>query len=225
MNKLQVFLNGIWKENPVLVLVLGTCPSLAVTTMAINGIGMGLAATFVLVGSNVVISLLRNIIPNDVRLPAYIVVIASFVTIVAQIIKAYAPAVDAALGIFIPLIVVNCIILARAEMFANKNRPMAAALDGLGMGIGFTLVLVVMGSIRELMGSGTIFGITVSANTIDPMTIMIMAPGGFFIFGVLIALANKINEVRGRKATVEITCETCPTAGICAGSSNAREAE
>lgn len=225
MEKLKVLLNGIWKENPVLVLVLGTCPTLATTTMAVNGIGMGLAATFVLVGSNLVISLLRNIIPDDVRLPAYIVIIASFVTIVAQILKAYAPAVDAALGIYIPLIVVNCIILARAEMFANKNGPVASALDGLGMGIGFTIILIVMGSIRELLGSGTIFGITVTANVIDPMTIMIMAPGGFFVFGCLIALANKINTMRGRKVKTEFGCDTCPSAEICGGNTGAKEAE
>lgn len=224
MSKLEVLLNGIWKENPVLVLVLGTCPTLAVSTMAINGIGMGLAATFVLVGSNIVISLLKDIIPGDVRLPAYIVIVASFVTIVAQIIKAYAPAVDQALGIYIPLIVVNCIILARAEMFANKNGPIASALDGLGMGIGFTVILLVMGSIRELLGSGTIFGYVVTANVIDPMTIMIMAPGGFFVFGCLIALANKINSMRGKKVKTELGCESCPTAEICGGK-QAKEAE
>ena len=158
MNKksnLAVLLNGIIKENPVLVLILGTCPTLAVTTMAINGIGMGVAATVVLVGSNIVISLLKNIIPDKVRIPCYIVVIATFVTIVQFLVKAYAPALDSALGVFLPLIVVNCIILGRAEMFANKNTVLASACDGIGMGIGFTLALFVMGSVREILGSGT----------------------------------------------------------------------
>ena len=203
MSKLKTLLNGIWKENPVLVLVLGTCPTLALTSQAINGIGMGIAATFVLAGSNFLISLLRNVIPDDVRLPAYIVIIASFVTIVELMIKAYAPALDQALGLYIPLIVVNCIILARAEMFANKHGIIESTLDGIGMGIGFTLVLLVMGSIRELLGAGTIFGITVTANIIDPMTIMIMTPGGFFVFGCLIALANKINSSKSSKANEE----------------------
>ena len=217
MSKIQTLINGIWKENPVLVLVLGTCPTLALTSQAVNGFGMGLAATFVLVGSNMVISLLRNIIPDDVRLPAYIVIIASFVTIVEQIIKAYAPALDQALGLYIPLIVVNCIILARVEMFANKNGVIDSMMDGLGMGIGFTLILLVMGSIRELIGAGTIFGITVTANLIDPMTIMIMIPGGFFVFGCLIAAANAINARRGKKIKTEFGCETCPSAEICGG--------
>ena len=158
MNKksnLAVLLNGIIKENPVLVLILGTCPTLAVTTMAINGIGMGVAATVVLVGSNIVISLLKNIIPDKVRIPCYIVVIATFVTIVQFLVKAYAPALDSALGVFLPLIVVNCIILGRAEMFANKNTVLASACDGIGMGIGFTLALFVMGSVREILGSGS----------------------------------------------------------------------
>lgn len=223
MSKMQAFLNGIWKENPVLVLVLGTCPTLALTSQAINGIGMGLAATFVLVGSNVVISMLRNIIPEDVRLPAYIVIIASFVTIVQQVIKAYSPSLDQALGLYIPLIVVNCIILARAEMFANKNGVVASALDGLGMGIGFTLVLLVMGSIRELIGAGTVFGITITANMIDPMTILIMTPGGFFVFGCLIALANKINSRKGKKVKTDVSCETCPSAEICGGGNTSSE--
>lgn len=225
MSKFQAFFNGIWKENPVLVLVLGTCPTLALTSQAINGFGMGIAATFVLVGSNMVISLLRNIIPEDVRLPAYIVIIASFVTIVELIIKAYAPALDQALGLYIPLIVVNCIILARAEMFANKNGVIPSMLDGLGMGIGFMLVLLVMGSIRELIGAGTIFGITVTANLIDPMTIMIMTPGGFFVFGCLIALANKINSRKGKEVKTDFGCETCPSAEICGAKPAAKEAE
>ena len=217
MKKLQILLNGIWKENPVLVLVLGTCPTLALTTMASNGIGMGIAATFVLICSNVAISLLKNVIPNDVRLPAYIVLIASFVTIVGQVIKSFAPALDASLGIYIPLIVVNCIILARAEMFASKNSVLDSAIDGLGMGLGFTLVLVVMGAIREILGAGTVFGIAVPGMT-TPMGIMIMAPGGFFVFGCLIALANAINN-RKKPVKKEVSCEGCPAAAICGGNS------
>ena len=152
---LQILTNGILKENPVLRLVLGTCPTLAVTTMASNGIGMGLAATFVLLCSNVVISALRNIIPNQVRIPAYITVIAGFVSVVQMLVKAFVPSLDSALGVYLPLIVVNCVILGRAEMFASKNGVLASALDGIGMGIGFTLTLTVMGSIREILGSGT----------------------------------------------------------------------
>ena len=151
----RVLTNGILKENPTLVLILGTCPTLAVTTMAVNGIGMGIAATVVLICSNIVISLLKNIIPDKVRIPCYIVVIASFVTLVQFIVKAYAPDLDKALGVYLPLIVVNCIILGRAEMFANKNTVLASACDGIGMGIGFTLALFAMGSIREILGNGT----------------------------------------------------------------------
>ena len=157
--KLKVFSNGLLKENPSLRLVLGTCPTLAVTTLAVNGLGMGLAATFVLVCSNIAISALRKIIPDKVRLPAYITVIATFVTVLQMLVKAFVPALDSALGIFLPLIVVNCIILGRAEMFASKNSIGLSALDGLGMGLGFTGTLVVMGSVREVLGAGTLFGI------------------------------------------------------------------
>ena len=159
--KLKVFSNGLLKENPSLRLVLGTCPTLAVTTLAVNGLGMGLAATFVLVCSNIAISALRKIIPDKVRLPAYITVIATFVTVLQMLVKAFVPALDSALGIFLPLIVVNCIILGRAEMFASKNSIGLSALDGLGMGLGFTGTLVVMGSVREVLGAGTLFGIQV----------------------------------------------------------------
>ncbi len=159
--KLKVFSNGLLKENPSLRLVLGTCPTLAVTTLAVNGLGMGLAATFVLVCSNIAISALRKIIPDKVRLPAYITVIATFVTVLQMLVKAFVPALDSALGIYLPLIVVNCIILGRAEMFASKNSIGLSALDGLGMGLGFTMTLVVMGSVREMLGAGTLFGIQV----------------------------------------------------------------
>ena len=203
---LKILTNGIIAENPVLRLVLGTCPTLAVTTAAFNGIGMGIAATFVLVCSNLLVSLLRNIIPSKVRIPAYITIIASFVTIVQMVVKAFLPAIDEALGIFLPLIVVNCIILARAEMFAAKNGPLVSVLDGLGMGIGFTVTLTVMGAIRELIGAGTIFGLTVTANILPPMLILILPPGGFFVFGVLVALSNKIAKANGKEPKQELGC-------------------
>ncbi len=203
-NKMKILTNGILNENPVLRLVLGTCPTLAVTTMASNGIGMGLAATFVLLCSNIVISALRKVIPDQVRIPCYITVIAGFVSVVQMIVKAFLPSLDTALGVYLPLIVVNCIILGRAEMFASKNSIIDSALDGIGMGIGFTLTLTVMGSIREILGSGTWmagldgllsflpegFAIQVLPAGVDPFTIMTSAPGGFFVFGVLMAGAT-----------------------------------
>lgn len=213
-SKISVLLAGIFKENPVLVLILGTCPTLAVSTMAVNGIGMGIAATVVLVCSNVAISLLKNIIPDKVRIPCYIVLIAGFVTIVQLVVKAYAPSIDSALGIFLPLIVVNCIILGRAEMFANKNSVLDSFLDGVGMGIGFTFALLVMGSIREILGSGTWFGIPITEGVIDPMTIFILAPGGFFVYGVMIAALNKLSGGKAVKRK-SFGCEGCPAAAAC----------
>ncbi len=203
-SKLKILTNGFLNENPVLRLVLGTCPTLAVTSMASNGIGMGLAATFVLICSNIVISALRKIIPDQVRIPCYITVIAGFVSVVQMLVKAYVPDLDKALGVYLPLIVVNCIILGRAEMFASKNGVVDSALDGLGMGIGFTITLVIMGSIREILGAGTWmsglgslipalgadFAIQVIPESIDPFTIMTSAPGGFFVFGILMAGAT-----------------------------------
>ena len=203
-SKLKILTNGILNENPVLRLVLGTCPTLAVTTMASNGIGMGLAATFVLLCSNIVISALRKIIPDQVRIPCYITVIAGFVSVVQMLVKAFVPALDSALGVYLPLIVVNCIILGRAEMFASKNGVIDSALDGIGMGIGFTITLTIMGTIREILGSGTWmsgldglitslpegFAIQVLPESIDPFTIMTSAPGGFFVFGVMMAAAT-----------------------------------
>lgn len=214
MNKRNILFNGVIKENPVLVLLLGTCPTLAVTTMAVNGIGMGLATMMVLICSNIVISMLKNVIPDKVRIPGYIVVIAGFVTIVGFLLKAYAPGLDKSLGLFIPLIVVNCIILGRAEMFASRNSVANAALDGVGMGIGFTLALFLMGSIRELLGSGTWLGIVVTAGVIEPMTIFMLAPGGFFVFGCLVALINKLSNGRAIKKK-EMGCSACPSAGSC----------
>ena len=209
----QEFSKGIIKENPVLRLVLGTCATLAVSTAASNAIGMGLATTFVLVCSNAVISLLRNIIPDKVRIPSYITIIAGFVTIVQMFIKAYSPALDSALGIFLPLIVVNCIILGRAEMFANKHRVLPSILDGLGMGVGFTATLLLMGIIRELLGAGTVFDIPVLSTFMDPIIIFILPPGGFFVFGLLIALANKLSG--DGKAPEEMGCAGCPLAASC----------
>ena len=175
----KVLFNGIIPENPTFRLVLGTCPTLAVTTSALNGLGMGAAATFVLICSNLVISLLRNFIPDKVRIPAFIVVICTFVTMVQLFMQAFIPALYEALGIFIPLIVVNCIILARAEAFASKNGPVASVMDGLGMGLGFTLSLTVMGAIRELIGNGSIFGLNLLGASYEPMLLIIMASGGF----------------------------------------------
>jgi electron transport complex protein RnfE len=212
---LGYFTNGLIKENPVLRLVLGTCPTLAVTTAAINGIGMGLAATMVLVCSNVAISLLRNVIPDKVRIPAYITIIAGFVSVVQMLVKAFLPSIDKALGIYLPLIVVNCIILARAEMFASKNSVVPSVLDGLGMGIGFTAVLTLMGAIRELLGAGSIAGFTVLPEAIPPMTIFVLAPGGFFVFGILIALANKVAERNGKPKAELKGCSACPMASSC----------
>ena len=222
-SKLSVLLAGFVKENPVLVLVLGTCPTLAVSTMAVNGIGMGLAATFVLVCSNAVIAMLKDVIPEKVRIPCYIVVIAGFVTIVQLIVQAYFPAIDKALGIYLPLIVVNCIILGRAEMFASKNSVIDSALDGVGMGVGFTLALLVMGSIREIIGSGTWFGLQVVPAAVDPMVILLMAPGGFFIYGCIIAFLNWASKGKAVKRK-SFGCEGCPSADGCAGKSGGEPA-
>ena len=215
--KLKVFSNGLLKENPSLRLVLGTCPTLAVTTLAVNGLGMGLAATFVLVCSNIAISALRKIIPDKVRLPAYITVIATFVTVLQMLVKAFVPALDSALGIFLPLIVVNCIILGRAEMFASKNSIGLSALDGLGMGLGFTGTLVVMGSVREVLGAGTLFGVQVMPAAVDPMTVFITPPGGVFVFGCLMALVIWIEIKTNNRKVRSIGCEGCPSASVCGG--------
>ncbi len=189
-----VFFNGILSENPTFRLVLGTCPTMAVTTSAINGIGMGAAATFVLIGSNVVISLLRNVIPNKVRIPAFIVVICTFVTLVQMVMQAYLPSLYQSLGMFIPLIVVNCIILARAEAFASKNTVLSSAVDGIGMGLGFTLAITLMGMIRELFGNGTLFGVQVFGAAFQPMLLLILPAGGFLVYGLMLAVINLITH-------------------------------
>ena len=203
-SKLSIVTNGLLKENPTLRLVLGTCPTLAVTTAVSNALGMGAAATVVLICSNFVISALRKVIPDKVHLPCYITIIATFVTLVQMIVKAYAPALDTALGVYLPLIVVNCIILGRAEMFACKNNVVDSALDGLGMGLGFTLALTLMATVREILGSGTWLGIQIIPKSIPNFTLMTSAPGGFFTFGCLMALVvwfeTKTNNKIDRKA-------------------------
>ncbi len=192
MNKMQNFTKGLIKENPVLVLLLGLCPTLGVTTSAINGLGMGLATTFVLVMSNLVVSLIKNLIPDKVRIPAFIVIIASFVTMVELLMQAYVPALFEQLGLFIPLIVVNCIVLGRAEAFASKNNVGDATIDGLGMGLGFALALTILGAVRELLGSGAIFSIKLIPG--DLMLVFVLAPGAFIALGYLIALSRKFNK-------------------------------
>lgn len=209
---------GIIKENPTLVTLLGMCPTLAVTTMASNGIGMGLATTFVLIGSNIVISLLKNVIPKAVRLPCYIVIIAGFVTAVELLLKAYLPSLHSALGIFLPLITVNCIILGRAEVFASKNKLFPSILDAVGMGTGFTLALFLMGAVREIIGSGQILGIKLLPEAVPPMTIFIMPAGGFFVLGCIIALVNKLAN---KKPPKEIGCKGCPHASTCSAAESA----
>ncbi|MGA1874258.1 MAG: electron transport complex subunit RsxE [bacterium] len=194
MSLIQDFINGIWKENPVFRLVLGMCSVLAVTTQAKNGIGMGLAVTFVLVCSNMAISVLRNIIPSKVRIACFIVIIATFVTIVDLIMAAYFYELHKALGIFIPLIVVNCIILGRAEAFASKRPITNSIMDGIGMGVGYTLALLVVGSIRELLGSGSIFGLSLLGPGYLPFLLAILPPGAFIVLGLLLGMMNKINR-------------------------------
>jgi len=192
-SNLKVFLNGFIKENPTFVLILGMCPTLATTSSALNGLSMGLATAFVLLGSNVVISLLKNIIPDKVRIPAYVVVIATFVSVVEMSMQAYVPALYDSLGIFIPLIVVNCIVLGRAEAFAAKNNVLKSSLDGLGMGLGFSMALTMLGSIREILGTGKIFGFTLYSDKYG-MLLFVLAPGAFIALGYLIAIMNKLKK-------------------------------
>lgn len=225
MNKLSILLKGLIKENPVLVLILGTCPTLAQTTSVINALSMGLAATVVLVCSNAVISALRKIIPDSVRIPCYIVIIAAFVTVVQLVMQAYMEPLYDMMGVFLALIVVNCIILGRAEMYARKNNVLDSALDGLGMGIGFLIALLAMAVIREVLGAGSFAGFEIpfmhvyneAGDLLYSYTLPILtkAPGGFLVFGVLIAIVNKIGRKHGKKTVKEFSCEGCPSAGIC----------
>jgi Na+-translocating ferredoxin:NAD+ oxidoreductase subunit E len=192
MSNLKYLTNGLLRENPTFVIVLGTCPTLAITTAAINGLGMGAATTFVLIFSNMFISLLKNFIPDKVRIAAFILIIATFVTIVDMVMKAYTPDLYKALGIFIPLIVVNCIILGRAEAFAQKNKVWPSILDGLGMGLGFTMAITLIGSIREILGNGTIFNFRLLSENASTILIFVLPPGAFVTYGFLIAIMNRL---------------------------------
>lgn len=198
--------NGILKENPTFVLVLGMCPTMAVTTAAINGIGMGLTTTAVLMMSNIFISLLRNVIPDKVRMPAYIVIVASFVTMVQLLLQGFLPDLYEALGIYIPLIVVNCIILGRAEAYASKNKVLASAFDGIGMGLGFTLSITILASFRELIGAGTVFGMRIMPKAYEPATIFILAPGAFLVLAFLAAFRAKLQDKKPEQEKRPIHC-------------------
>lgn len=212
-SKLSILTKGIIKENPNLVLLLGTCPTLATTSSAMNGAGMGVSAMVVLICSNIVISLLAKLIPDKVRIPCYIVVIAGFVTVVQFVLQAFVPSLYDSLGLFIPLIVVNCIILGRAEMFASKNNALDSALDGVGMGLGFTLSLTAIGAVRELIGAGTIFGFALPWISEHPMMIIALAPGGFFVYALAIAAINFFTKGKGVKGS--FGCQGCAMASIC----------
>lgn len=239
---LKTLTNGISAENPTFKLVLGTCPTLAITTSAINGVGMGLSTLVVLTCSNIVISMLRKFIPDKVRIPAFITVIASFVTIVQLLLKAFVPALDKALGIYIPLIVVNCIILARAESFASKQTVGLSAFDGIGMGIGFTLALTMMGAFREILGNGSVFGLQIygennvfgsaAMTSVPPMLMMILPPGGFIAYGLLMAWANKMKlPLVDMKKKVDFDldaggeggCSGCAAAASCPSAAQSKE--
>ena len=213
-NKLATILNGIVKENPVFVLILGTCPTLATTTGVISALSMGLAAMVVLICSNMVISALRKIIPDSVRIPCYIVVIAAFVTVVQMVMHAYLPELYEMLGIYLALIVVNCIILGRAEMYARNHGVIDSALDGLGMGLGFTAALLLMAIIREVIGAGSFAGVEIPVLSDFAIPGLAMAPGGFLVFGILIAVVNKLTNGKAIKKK-SFGCEGCPSAGVC----------
>lgn len=213
--KLSILLAGLIAENPVLVLVLGTCPTLAMSTSIISALAMGLAATAVLVCSNMAISALRKIIPDTVRIPCYIVIIAAFVTVVQLLMEAFLPSFYEMMGAYLALIVVNCIILGRAEMFARKNGVIDSALDGLGMGLGFLVALLAMATIREVLGAGSFAGIEIPFMEHVKIPILVQAPGGFLVFGILIAIMNKITEKKGGVKRKSFSCEGCPSAGIC----------
>lgn len=227
-NPIKTFMNGLITENPTFVLMLGMCPTLAVTTSAINGLGMGLTTTAVLVLSNLMISLLRKIIPDGVRIPAFIVVIATFVTVIQLLLQGYIPSLYSSLGIYIPLIVVNCIILGRAEAFASKNNMFLSIFDGLGMGLGFTMGLTLIGIVRELLGTGAVFSVNVLPASYEPLTIFILAPGAFFVLAFLTAIMNKIKlsqgKSTGKTGNCDSLCEHCTVEG-CSGKSVATSAK
>ena len=213
--KLMILLRGIIMENPVLILILGTCPTLATTTSVVSAFSMGLAATVVLIGSNVVISALRKIIPDTVRIPCYIVIIAAFVTAVQMLLQAYLPAIYDMLGVYLALIVVNCIILGRAEMFARKNGVLDSALDGIGMGIGFLVALVLMATVREVFGQGSFAGLEIGFMQYVKIPVLTQAPGGFLVYGILIAVMNKLTEKKGGVKKKSFSCEGCPSSHLC----------
>lgn len=227
--------NGVIKENPTFVLMLGMCPTLAVTSSAINGLGMGLSTTVVLICSNLLISLFRRIIPNGVRMPAYIVIVASLVTVVQFLMQAYLPALSKSLGVYIPLIVVNCIILGRAESFASKNAPVLSIFDGIGMGLGFTMGLTIIGLIREILGAGTFFGLSFLSGIegFTPITIFIMAPGAFLVLGFLVAVMNIVRKRMEEKGTplaepagcLTGDCAHCGQSAMCTGKSTVKAEE
>lgn len=221
MSYMKEFTKGLIKENPNLVMLLGMCPTLAVTVMAENGLGMGLATTFVLVCSNLVISLLKKIIPDTVRLPCFIVIIAGFVTLVSLLLDAFLPELAEELGVFLSLITVNCIILGRAEMFACKNKVIPSVLDGLGMGLGFTASLFIVGSIREILGTGKWMGIDIAPDFLEPMTLFILPAGGFFTLGCVIAIVGKLTGKKPKK----ISCEDCPGRATCEFSAKEESAD
>ena len=223
--KLSILLKGIIKENPVLILVLGTCPTLATTSSVIAAVSMGIVATIVLVCSNFVISLLRNVIPDTVRIPCYIVIIASFVTAMQMLLQAYLPSIYDMLGVYLALVVVNCIILGRAEMFARKNGVVDSALDGLGMGIGFLLALLAMATVREVFGAGSFAGIEIPFLKDFCIPILTQAPGGFLVFGILIAVVNAIGPAAGAQKRKNFSCEGCPSASLCGKVACAENAE
>lgn len=215
--------NGLIKENPTFVLVLGMCPTLAVTTSAINGLGMGLTTTVVLACSNLFISILRKVIPDKVRIPAFIVIVASFVTIVQLLLEAYIPSLNDSLGIYIPLIVVNCIILGRAEAYAYKHKPVASLFDGIGMGLGFTIAITILGLVREILGSGSVFGFEIIPDSFH-ISIFVLAPGAFFVLAFLIAIMNKVKVKNGNKPVdTDSGCAGCAMSEACAGCPSASE--
>ncbi|MDR2527837.1 MAG: electron transport complex subunit E [Synergistaceae bacterium] len=227
MNPFKIIKNGIINENPTLVQCIGLCPTLAVSTSAVNGVGMGIAATAVLVGSNMAVSAIRKFVPNEIRIPIFIVLIAGFVTVTQLLISAYAQALDKALGIFIPLIVVNCIILARAEAFAFKESVMASLFDGIGMGLGFTVALTLLGAMRELLGNGTVFDVVVTPAGYQPALLAILAPGGFISLGIYMALFRAYQNRAAKKQGLEAPdtsegCAHCAAASICGGFGDAK---
>lgn len=213
-SKLSIFTGGLLKENPVFVLVLGTCPTLAVSKSVIGALSMGIAAMIVLICSNAAISALRKIIPDKVRIPCYIVVIAGFVTVVSMVMQAFVPELYELLGLYLALIVVNCIILGRAEMFASKRNVLDSILDGAGMGAGFTIALVAMATVREIIGSGTWAGIEIPLFSTHQVSMLTMAPGGFLVFGIMIAIVNKITKGKGVRKK-DFSCEGCPSSALC----------